>query len=61
MMNGYATSCEFVEAEVLRYGTDYIANLIDRGYLPRLTEHGWKWMVRQDSSVRENRELSYQR
>lgn len=35
----------FIEQETTIWGYEYIFDLIDRGYLPVNTEHGWKWMI----------------
>jgi len=39
------TENEFIKRECSIWGEDYIFDLIERGYVPVLTDHGWKWMV----------------
>jgi hypothetical protein len=36
---------EFLQNEVRIWGEDTVLDLIDRGYTPTLTNHGWKWLL----------------
>lgn len=37
------TEDEFIKAEMTLWGEDYIFDLIERGYTPKLTNLGWRW------------------
>jgi len=43
--NMMITLDEFIKRECAIWSEDYIFDLIERGYFPVLTDHGWKWMV----------------
>lgn len=34
---------EFINSEIVVWGEDYIFNLIESGYTPKLTDRGWRW------------------
>lgn len=36
---------EFINREVAIWGEDYIFDLLDRGYEPKLTSEGWRWFA----------------
>lgn len=40
---------EFYKNQVSVWGVDYVEDLVERGYAPKLTEHGWKWIYIPDA------------
>jgi hypothetical protein len=43
------TADEFIKREMTLYGEDEIWSLIDKGYVPKLTDHGWRWNLVVDT------------
>ncbi len=43
-MSNCATPYDFIEAQILQYGFEYVENLAENGYHPYMTNRGWKWM-----------------
>lgn len=35
---------EFYKNQVSIWGVDYVEDLVERGYAPKLTEHGYRWL-----------------
>ena len=47
---------EFYKDQVRVWGEDYVEDLINRGYAPKLTSNGWYWVYMPDTEF-VNREL----
>ncbi len=41
----YADTYEFVESQIALHGEDYVWELSQRGYVARLTDRGWRWIL----------------
>ncbi len=45
-MTGYlGTETEFINHESRTWGIEYIEELLDKGYEPKLTTDGWRWIL----------------
>lgn len=39
------TENDFINAEIKKWGFDYIESLLERGYEAKLTTKGWTWIM----------------
>lgn len=46
---------DFYKNQVAIWGVDYVEDLVERGYAPKLTEHGYRWVYMPDSDTFVNR------
>lgn len=46
---------EFVKRECALWTEEYIFDLIERGYTPILTDHGYKWLYQKPQVTQETR------
>lgn len=48
-MDSMITANEYVKREIAIFGEDEIYDLIDKGYVPVMSDRGWKWLPSETS------------